>query len=72
MVLQCCCCKNKDMNSISVRNFKSITDSGAFELRPLTVLAGINSSGKSSLLQAMLLLKQTIEAGGKDVLKTTG
>lgn len=60
------------MNSISVRNFKSITDSGAFELRPLTVLAGINSSGKSSLLQAMLLLKQTIEAGGKDVLKTTG
>lgn len=60
------------MNSISVRNFKSVIDSGTFDLRPLTVLAGINSSGKSSLLQAVLLLKQTIEAGSKDVLKTTG
>ena len=48
------------MNSIKVTNFKSIQDSGTFELRPLTVLAGINSSGKSSLLQALLLLKQTM------------
>lgn len=60
------------MNSISVKNFKSIIDSGIFELRPLTVLAGINSSGKSTLLQALLLLKQTIDAGSKDVLKTSG
>lgn len=60
------------MNSISVRNLKSVADSGAFELRPLTVLAGINSSGKSTLLQALLLLKQTIDAGSKDVLKITG
>ena len=60
------------MNSISVRNFKSVIDSGTFELRPLTVLAGVNSSGKSSLLQAMLLLKQTLEAGSKDTLKTIG
>ena len=36
------------MNGISVRNFKSVIESGAFELRPMTVLAGINSSGKCS------------------------
>jgi hypothetical protein len=32
------------------------------ELRPLTVLAGANSSGKSSAMQPLLLLKQTLEA----------
>src|ERR1019366_5928412 len=29
---------------------------------PLTVLAGANSSGKSSIIQPLLLLKQTLEA----------
>src|SRR5262249_40982672 len=29
---------------------------------PLTLLAGVNSSGKSSMLQPLLLLKQTLEA----------
>ena len=31
------------------------------ELRPLTLLAGANSSGKSSMMQPFLLLKQTME-----------
>ena len=31
------------------------------ELKPFTVLAGANSSGKSSMLQPLLLLKQTLE-----------
>jgi hypothetical protein len=31
------------------------------ELRPLTILAGANSSGKSSIMQPVLLLKQTLE-----------
>lgn len=60
------------MNSINVKNFKSVINSGTIELRPLTVLAGINSSGKSSLLQALLLLKQTIENGSIDPVKITG
>ena len=60
------------MNSIKVTNFKSIQDSGTFELRPLTVLAGINSSGKSSLLQALLLLKQTMASGTTDRLRISG
>jgi hypothetical protein len=32
------------------------------EIRPLTILAGANSSGKSSIVQPILLLKQTLEA----------
>ena len=45
---------------IRMKNFKSWQDSGKVELAPLTGFFGTNSSGKSSLLQ-MLLLKQTAE-----------
>jgi predicted ATPase len=34
----------------------------SIEVRPLTLLAGANSSGKSSMMQPLLLLKQTLEA----------
>ena len=49
------------MIKLTIENFKSIGCVTNFELRPMTVLAGINSSGKSSLLQALLLLKQSME-----------
>lgn len=45
---------------IQMKNFKSWQDSGNVELAPLTGFFGTNSSGKSSLLQMLLLLKQTI------------
>ena len=46
---------------IRVKNFKSWQDSGNVGLAPLTGFFGTNSSGKSSLLQMLLLLKQTAE-----------
>lgn len=46
---------------INVKNFKSWQDSGEVKLAPLTGFFGTNSSGKSSLLQMLLLLKQTAE-----------
>lgn len=52
----------KAISAISVRGFKSLRDQSTIELRPLTILAGANSSGKSSILQPALLLKQTLEA----------
>ena len=48
--------------TLSVRGFKSLRDRVEVELRPLTLLSGRNSSGKSSLMQPLLLLKQTAEA----------
>lgn len=42
--------------------FKSIADEQSIDIRPLTILAGANSSGKSSMIQPLLLLKQTLEA----------
>jgi putative AbiEii toxin of type IV toxin-antitoxin system len=47
---------------IQVAGFKSISDEQSVEIRPLTILAGANSSGKSSMMQPLLLLKQTLEA----------
>jgi AAA domain, putative AbiEii toxin, Type IV TA system len=44
-----------------LRNFKSVVDVG-IELAPLTVIAGTNSSGKSSLIQSMLLAAQSARA----------
>jgi len=46
---------------ISIENFKSIKSLQNFEIKPFTVLSGVNSSGKSSFIQLLLLLKQTIE-----------
>ena len=45
---------------IRMKNFKSWKDSGKVDLAPLTGFFGTNSSGKSSLLQMLLLLKQTV------------
>lgn len=46
---------------IRMKNFKSWQDSGEVKLAPLTGFFGTNSSGKSSLLQMLLLLKQTAD-----------
>lgn len=37
-------------------------DTGELHIRPITLLVGPNSSGKSSLLQILLMLRQTIES----------
>src|SRR5438093_10366519 len=45
-----------------VGGFKSIANEQRIEIKPLTILAGANSSGKSTMMQPLLLLKQTLEA----------
>ncbi len=50
------------MSALSVFGFKSISREQRIEIRPLTILAGANSSGKSSFIQPLLLLKQTLNA----------
>src|SRR5450631_4299614 len=53
---------NKGITRITVGGFKSIAQEKSIEVRPLTILAGANSSGKSSIMQPLLLLKQTLDA----------
>jgi predicted ATPase len=53
------------LQSIRLERFKAFRDSGWIDLRPLTVLAGANSSGKSSVLQSLLLLRQSLESDAR-------
>lgn len=50
------------IENISLKNFKCFADN-TFPLSGLTVFAGPNSSGKSSAIQAILLLKQSYDSG---------
>ncbi len=51
------------IEKLSVEKFKSFKINTEIELRGLTILSGANSSGKSSIMQPILLLKQTLHAG---------
>lgn len=50
-----------NIKSFEVCNFKSIEYSGKINFSKISILIGPNSSGKSSILQALLLMKQTFE-----------
>ena len=50
------------ITKIAVSGFKSLAEECAIDIHPLTILAGANSSGKSSIMQPLLMLKQTLEA----------
>jgi hypothetical protein len=49
-----------NIHEIRIKGYKSLADETRLEIRPLTILAGANSSGKSSVMQPLLLLKQTL------------
>lgn len=44
-----------------LKNFKAFESSNQIPLRPITLIYGPNSSGKSSILQSFLLMKQTLD-----------
>lgn len=53
--------KTKDpaanLTAIRLAGFKCFRDEAEAQIRPLTILLGANSGGKSSLIQPLLLLK---------------
>lgn len=50
------------LTELSLTNFKSWKQIDKMRLAPITGLFGSNSSGKTSLLQMLLMLKQTVES----------
>ena len=41
-------------------NFKSVRQTPKLKLSPLTILCGANSSGKSTIIQSILMISQTL------------
>ncbi len=53
------------ITKLRIQNFKGWKDTGELPLAPITVLFGGNSSGKSSIGQFLMMLKQTTESNDR-------
>ncbi len=60
------------INNIQICNFKCWKDTGKVKLSPITVFFGENSSGKSSIGQFLMMLKQTVEYSDRKAVFYTG
>lgn len=60
------------IESLQLEHFKSWANVGPMRLAPLTGLFGTNSSGKTSLMQFLLLLKQTAESPDRNLVLDLG
>jgi energy-coupling factor transporter ATP-binding protein EcfA2 len=52
---------------LRLTNFKAWQDTDNISLKPVTMLLGTNSSGKSTLIQSLLLLKQTVQSPDRSI-----
>ncbi len=50
------------LKSLRIQNFKAWKDTGMIRMAPITMFFGANSSGKSSIGQFLMMLKQTAES----------
>lgn len=59
------------IRELAVKNFKCF-ESLKLELKPLNILMGLNGMGKSTILQSLLLLRQSDQENGLNWLKLNG
>jgi predicted ATPase len=60
------------LTELTLERFKGWKTTGPLRLAPITLLFGANSSGKTSIIQALLLLKQTAESADRSRVLHTG
>ena len=53
------------LTHLQLKNFKGWKDTKPIKMAPLTVFFGTNSSGKSSIEQFLLMLKQTMDSSDR-------
>ena len=49
------------INKLRIENFKGVRDQAEFDIKPITLFIGPNSSGKSSCIHALAALSQTVK-----------
>jgi AAA ATPase domain len=54
------------LTRIEIENFKGIGSHQSIDLRPITLLFGANSAGKSTVLQALHYVREILERGNPD------
>ena len=59
------------LTKIGLQNFKAFKDEEEFEIKPITLVYGYNSSGKSSFLHSLLFLDEFMRSGNVDVQRPT-
>ena len=60
------------IKSISIENFKGVGDEIKIDLKPITLLFGANSAGKSTVVHALHYAREILERGNLDPDKTIG
>ena len=50
------------LKQLRIQNFKGWKDTGTIRMAPISLFFGANSSGKSSIGQFLMMLKQTVES----------
>jgi len=52
------------ITNINIENFKGIGEKVTIPLKPITMLFGANSAGKSTVLQSLVIARTILEYGG--------
>lgn len=58
------------LTSLQIANFKAFETAQNIRIKPITLIYGANSSGKSSILHALILARHAIESGELNVYRT--
>lgn len=58
------------LTALQIGNFKAFAEAQRIPIRPLTLIYGANSSGKSSIIHSIVLARHAMEAGDLDIHRT--
>lgn len=59
------------LNALQIGNFKAFADTQRVPIRPLTLIYGANSAGKSSIIHSVILAYHALHTGELDVHRTS-